>query len=70
MSQILEEIKAENEKLKLKERFYEGFDALYIQQVKNEWLNSLESKFTMIIEKLKEEKARRHYTEKIENLKE
>jgi hypothetical protein len=38
--------------------------------VKDEWLNTLEGKFTVIIEKLKEEKARRHYKGKIEVLKE
>lgn len=69
MGYVFEELKHENEELKLKEKFYEGFDSLYIQQVKDEWLNTLEAKFTQIIEKLKEEKARRHYKDKIDHLK-
>ncbi len=70
MGIIFEELKIENDSLKLKEKFYEGFDSLYIQQVKDEWLNTLEAKFAAIIEKLKEERARRHYKDKIEGLKE
>jgi len=31
MGIIFEELKIENDSLKLKEKFYEGFDSLYIQ---------------------------------------
>lgn len=42
----------------------------YISTVKDECLSQLEQNFTVILEKMKQEKARRYYKDKIDELKE
>jgi len=60
-----DQLKSELDTLKMKEAFYEKFDPDYIQRVRDEWLSTLEGQFAKIIEKIKEERARRHYKDKI-----
>src|ERR1035437_6480813 len=63
-------IEDEFEVLKGKEQFYESFKKEFIRPVPDVFLNSLESKMTYICEKVKKEKQRRHYMQKIEVLQE
>ena len=62
-------VQQQNEALKQKEKFYEGFDTGYIYSISDDWLIMLEQKFQNINEKLREEKARRKYKNKIQGLK-
>lgn len=44
-------------------------DSKYLTTVKDDWLNTLDVKFQQLLEKLKEEKTKRKYKCKINNLK-
>lgn len=46
-------LQSENEVLKLKENFYEGFDNEYIRLVKDDWIAQLEGKFAHLVERLR-----------------
>lgn len=59
-------ISQENQMLKNKEQFYENLDPEYFRSVKDDWLSILETKFALITEKLREERTRRVYKDKID----